>query len=68
MNIAPMPSAITDEMIEAAAEAIRNEFGKRSTYTTGYCRPLPWRALPAKLRNDYRAEAIAALHAALTIQ
>jgi hypothetical protein len=45
------------EMIEAAAEAIRNVCANRSG------RGRAWQDLPEKLRESYRAEAIAALRA-----
>ena len=54
---------ITPEMIEAAAQAIREKFGHRSTFVSGYCRPLPWDKLSLELRDDYRAEALSALSA-----
>jgi hypothetical protein len=54
---------ITPEMIEAAAEAIHEKFGRRSTFIIGYCRPLSWDKLSPALRDDYRAEALAALSA-----
>jgi hypothetical protein len=54
---------ITPEMIEAAALAIRDRVGNRS----GSKRALPWNALPLTLRESYRAEALAALSAALNV-
>jgi len=56
-----MPSAITPEMIEAAAIAIRNEVADKAG------RGRVWNALPPKLRDQYRAEASVALHAALAV-
>ena len=52
-------SKITPEMIEAAAQAIRDVVAGRSAF------PRPWNALPPALRDEYRAEAIAALSAGL---
>jgi hypothetical protein len=51
---------ITPEMIEAAAQAIREKFGNRSQ---GGKRVKPWQAMPLVLRDSYRAEALAALSA-----
>jgi hypothetical protein len=55
---------ITPQMIEAGAMALRDQFANR-------CRLLrktkPWDALPPKLQDDYRAEASAALSAALAV-
>jgi len=59
-----MQSTITDEMIEAAAQAIRDQFGARSIAHRGMAKPLPWNALPLHLKDSYRAEARAALTAA----
>lgn len=53
---------ITPEMIEAAAQAIRNEIGGRSTF-----RLRLWNALPPTLRDEYRAEAFAALSAGFAV-
>lgn len=50
---------ITDEMIEAAAIAIREQFAARSH------RARPWENIPETLKNSYRIEAKVALHAAL---
>jgi hypothetical protein len=50
---------ITDEVVEAGAIALRTEVGDRLG------RGRPWNALPASLRNSYRAEARAAITAAL---
>lgn len=47
----------TERQIEAAAQAIREVFGNRSG------RGAPWSALPAKVKEDYRAEARAAIEA-----
>jgi hypothetical protein len=55
---------ITPEMIEAAAQAIRDRFGNRSG---GGKRVRPWSALPLTLRESYRAEALAALSAGLAV-
>lgn len=52
---------ITPEMIERAAQAIRDQFAAQSSGR----QPRPWQALPATLRNAYRAEAQAALFAAI---
>jgi hypothetical protein len=54
---------ISPEMIEAAALAIRQQVGDRS----GGKRAKPWNALPSTLRDSYRAEALAALTAALAV-
>jgi len=62
-----MPSAISNEMIEAAAQAIRNQFGARSIAHRGMTKPLPWKALPLHLKDSYRAEARAALTAAARV-
>ncbi|MCA1524327.1 hypothetical protein [Bradyrhizobium yuanmingense] len=56
---------ITEAMIEAAAIAIRDAVANRVVGEDGRRRGKPWAALPAKLRDAYRAEAAAALHAAL---
>jgi malic enzyme len=50
---------ITDAMVEAAASAIRDVVANRIN------KGRPWNSLPSKLRDDYRAEATAALRAAL---
>jgi hypothetical protein len=55
---------ITPEMIEAAAQAIREQFGNRSQ---GGKRVRPWSAMPLALRQSYRAEALAALSAGLAV-
>ncbi len=60
-----MPSTITDEMIEAAAQAIREQAAARSIHR--YSLPRPWNALPDTLKANYRAEAAAALHAGLAV-
>jgi hypothetical protein len=59
---------ITPEMIEAGARAIREKFGARSGFVRGFCRPLPWDALPPTLRDSYRGEALAVLSAALAVR
>lgn len=51
---------ITEEMIEAAAQAIRKAFANR-----GRGMGRDWNALPEQVKQDYRAEAKAALRAAL---
>lgn len=57
--------AITDEMVERAAIAIRDEVANRAINDRGRRKGVEWRALPITLRNAYRGEARAALHAAL---
>lgn len=54
---------ITDEMIEAGAMAIRDIVANRARGTRR--QGLVWTALPATLRDSYRAEAKAAIEAAL---
>ncbi|KYK44668.1 hypothetical protein A1D31_36435 [Bradyrhizobium liaoningense] len=56
---------ITEAMIEAAAIAIRDAVANRVVGDDGRRRGKPWAALPATQRDAYRAEATAALHAAL---
>jgi len=56
---------ITDEMIEAAAKAIREQAAARSTHR--WATPRPWYALPDSLKDAYRAEALVALDAALAV-
>jgi len=56
---------ITDQMIEAAARAIREQAAARSTHR--WSMPRPWHALPDKLKDDYRAEALVALDAGLAV-
>jgi hypothetical protein len=51
----------TDEQIEAAAMAIRETFGNRSG------RGAPWHRLSEHIKNQYRAEARAALDAAAAV-
>ncbi|WP_157783736.1 hypothetical protein [Bradyrhizobium liaoningense] len=52
-------------MIETAAIAIRDAVANRVVGEEARRRGKPWAALPAKLRDACRAEAAAALHAAL---
>jgi hypothetical protein len=68
VSLAARPAAtkITEEMIEAAAMAIRDQVGGRSGFV-GVRRPRAWNALPPTLRDAYRAEAFAALSAALAV-
>ncbi|BAR57616.1 hypothetical protein ACVIWV_006154 [Bradyrhizobium diazoefficiens] len=56
---------ITEAMIETAAIAIRDAVANRVVGEEARRRGKPWAALPAKLRDACRAEAAAALHAAL---
>jgi hypothetical protein len=56
---------ITDQMVERAAIAIRDEVANRAITEHGKRRGIDWHALPQKLRDAYRREATAALHAAL---
>ena len=57
---------ITDEMIDAAARAIREQACARSI--SRHARPKPFDDLPPTLQASYRAEAQAALTAALQAQ
>jgi hypothetical protein len=59
---------ITPQMIETGAMALREQFGNRSGFVRGFCRPLPWDALPPTLRDSYRGEARAALEAGLAVR
>jgi hypothetical protein len=52
---------ITDEMVEAAARAIRDQFASRSH------RARLWEDIPNTLRESYRIEARVALRAALDV-
>lgn len=54
-----MPFVITNPMIEAAAQAIREQATNRSG------RGQPWNSLPEALKASYRAEALVALDAAV---
>jgi hypothetical protein len=56
---------ITDQMVERAAMAIRDEVANRAINDRGKRKGCDWLAIPPKLQEAYRREAAAALNAAL---
>jgi hypothetical protein len=56
---------ITDDMVERAAAAIRDEVANRAINDAGKRKGCDWHAIPPKLKDAYRREAAAALRAAL---
>jgi len=58
----PKAITITEAMVQAAAEAIRHTVANRGG------RARSWASLPPALKESYRAEARAALEAALALQ
>ncbi len=67
MTDTTITTEISPDMIEAAARAIRDQIGSRSSFV-GFRKPRPWDALPPTLRDSYRAEAFAALSAGLAAE
>lgn len=56
---------ITEQMVERAAIAIRDEVANCAINDAGKRKGCDWRVIPAKLKEAYRREATAALRAAL---
>jgi hypothetical protein len=57
---------IPDEVIERCAMALREHVANRALGTMRHGRP--WLALPARLREDYRAEAKIVLECAARVR